>query len=432
MLERRRLSQYQTRVFVADTEGKTQFSDDFFDSRPQLTHVDISCCNLTKLPDSIFRLKQLSSLNISWNSLAAIPVELGHLKCLRKLEIEGNPGAMIQPYISLMEQGHRALIDFLRNVVRPRPRPSPVTFRPYECSPDDITFTLLSYNIFAPVTMRPYLYPFNESRYLDYDYRLPLINEQIDSLDPDIVCCQEVQCQTFDEEFLPKYRARGFDGVFVPKGRISEKREDQKKFVMGQSTFYRLSMFECVAHYAFEFCKTEECRKSEIWNKIEPVDDVCLIVLLKMKCVSNPVYLVVVNVHLTWPPYLADVRAVFAQVALDRAVEFAKKHCESFEVILTGDYNSPPDTAPVTTVRNHPLKMTSLYEELEMNNNPTIFMCAIVNSVDHVFYTTKRLEGISALQVLNKRQLARYTYSVPCVWHPSDHFPVGGVFRVKG
>ena len=427
---RRRLSQSQTRVFSVEIGKEYEFTDDFFDSMPQLTHVDISCCNLTKLPESIFRLKQLSSLNISWNSLESIPVELGYLKCLRKLEIEGNPGAMIQPYISLMERGDRALIDFLRNVVRSRPRPGPLAFRPYEVNAGDVVFKLVSYNIFAPVTMRPYLYPFNQEKYMDYGYRLPLIEAQIDSVQPDVVCCQEVQVQTFEEEFLPMYRERGFDGVFVPKGRIAEKHPDQKKLVMGQSTFYNLERFEYVAHESFEFRWMNECKESPIAEKIQPVDDVCLIVLLKVKC-ENPVYLVIVNVHLTWPPYLADVRAVFAQLALDRATQFAQKHCEQFELILTGDYNSPPDTSPVTTVRNHPLGLTSLYEQLQMNNNPTIFMCAIINSVDHIFYTTKRLEGISALPVLNKRQLARYTYFVPCEWHPSDHFPVGGVFRVK-
>lgn len=425
----RRLSKSQIRSYKADLSQDIHFTDDFFDKFPYLTQVDISCCNLTELPSSLFRLKNLNTLNISWNSLAAIPVELGTIKCLRKLEIEGNPGAMIQPYISLMEQGDRAVIDFLRNVVRQRPRPGPICFTEYEHQPGDFVFSLLSYNIFAPVTMRPYLYPFNQAKYLDYSYRLPLIQEQINTVNPDIICCQEVQCQTFDDVFVPHYRDLGYSGLFVPKGRIAEKRGDQKRFVMGQSTFFKLSAFEYVGHSSFEFNKTDECKESPLYDKISKVDDVCLITLLKSKS-PNPAYIVVINVHLTWPPDLADVRSVFVEVALDRAAAFASQFSDAFEIILTGDYNSPPETQPVTTVRNHPLGLISLYEHLNKNNNPTIFMTAITNSVDHVFYTTKRLEGLACLGVFNKRQLARYTFSVPCEWHPSDHFPVGGVFKI--
>jgi mRNA deadenylase 3'-5' endonuclease subunit Ccr4 len=56
------------------------------------------------------------------------------------------------------------------------------------------TFSLITYNVLAPhLGMRRVFSSFSQARFLNSDYRFPLVETQILSLNPSIVCLQEVE-----------------------------------------------------------------------------------------------------------------------------------------------------------------------------------------------------------------------------------------------
>lgn len=78
-------------------------------------------------------------------------------------------------------------------------------------------FTVLTYNILAELYTTTQQFPSSQAFALHWQYRKQLILKELALYDADIVCLQEVQSTSFNEDLKPEMDARGFDAVFKKK-----------------------------------------------------------------------------------------------------------------------------------------------------------------------------------------------------------------------
>lgn len=57
---------------------------------PNLTHLNMICCRLERLPGWFHRLTQLEELNLAYNRLRLLPSEIGELQALTHLNVANN------------------------------------------------------------------------------------------------------------------------------------------------------------------------------------------------------------------------------------------------------------------------------------------------------------------------------------------------------
>ena len=75
--------------------------------------------HLTAVPPELGRLTNLNVLHLSYNQLTVLPAELSRLARLVELDLEGNP--LAEPLASLVEQGIKAVLAYLRSLEAPTP-----------------------------------------------------------------------------------------------------------------------------------------------------------------------------------------------------------------------------------------------------------------------------------------------------------------------
>ncbi|KAJ0060705.1 hypothetical protein NL108_017322, partial [Boleophthalmus pectinirostris] len=76
-------------ISLADNEMKA-ISSKFCTIFTQLRELDLRGNVLTKLPDAVVQMENLSSLNLSKNNFSEFPVKLTELKALERIDLEGN------------------------------------------------------------------------------------------------------------------------------------------------------------------------------------------------------------------------------------------------------------------------------------------------------------------------------------------------------
>jgi CCR4-NOT transcription complex subunit 6 len=128
----------------------------------------------------------------------------------------------------------------------------PVQLQPGQqpVSPGTIKFRILSYNVLAELYATKQAYPYADSWLLSWPYRRALIMQELEHMQGDIVCLQEVQMDHFEMHLSPFMHEMGFDGLFKSKSRESM---GQYGKVDGCATFWKLAKFSMTEHYTIEF-----------------------------------------------------------------------------------------------------------------------------------------------------------------------------------
>lgn len=115
----------------------------------------------------------------------------------------------------------------------------------YVKSPQGIPFTLLSYNILAQnlLEAHPYLYRQHDSRALPWNYRNNRLVQEILSINPQILCLQEVQ-----ESHLAMFeeKLRSLDLSVLYKKRTGFKDD-------GCAIFYNHKLFNLIEYHTIEY-----------------------------------------------------------------------------------------------------------------------------------------------------------------------------------
>lgn len=78
-----------------------------------LSELDLSCHELTSVPESITRLTNLSGLYLGYNKLTSLPEAITSLTNLSELDLYENP--LEDPPIEIAEQGSDAIREYFRH-----------------------------------------------------------------------------------------------------------------------------------------------------------------------------------------------------------------------------------------------------------------------------------------------------------------------------
>eukprot|EP00002_Diphylleia_rotans_P028343 TRINITY_DN5720_c0_g1_i1.p1 TRINITY_DN5720_c0_g1~~TRINITY_DN5720_c0_g1_i1.p1 ORF type:complete len:1556 (+),score=272.75 TRINITY_DN5720_c0_g1_i1:101-4768(+) len=79
-----------------------------------LTSLDVSCNQISKLPESLGILENLCSLDISSNLISSLPLSFGSLVSLNHANLSGNP--LTFPPAHVVQKGLGSIIDFLKGM----------------------------------------------------------------------------------------------------------------------------------------------------------------------------------------------------------------------------------------------------------------------------------------------------------------------------
>ncbi|XP_053678031.1 protein angel [Anopheles nili] len=201
--------------------------------------------------------------------------------------------------------------------------------------PYHFEFILMSYNILAQDLLEGHaqLYTEHDPRALPWNQRYGRLMAEINTIQPDILCVQELQ-----QNHVDHFRK----GLSYNYGMLYKKRTGGEK-TDGCAVLYRQDLLDLITHHEVEYFQPNV-------NKLNR-ENVAIIAKFALK--NNPlVKLVVSTTHLLYNPRRQDIRLAQIQVLLAELDRLA--FCGTLPngtpqydpVILCGDFNLQPFTAP--------------------------------------------------------------------------------------
>lgn len=349
-------------------------------------------------------------------------------------------------------------------------------------------------NILCPKYVTATQYPYVPSAALAWEYRRNLVMDEIRNRNADIVCLQEIDSESFNEDFRPTLAQQDYKGVFWQKSRAQTMAEREAKLVDGCATFWKNSKYILLDKQIVDFRKMAINRadmkgEHDIFNRVMTRDDIATITFLENRATGTRV--IVVNTHIFWNPEYADVKVVQAAILLEQLerlgetyakwpackdkepFKYANGDSEDSEVVvkqpapsqtyakaidipmlMCGDFNSTPGSGPYDLIAHgslsnahedltgrsygnftrdgmhHPFSLKSSYSNIG-EMEFTNYTATWQGVVDYIWYSTNALQITGLLGEIDRN----YQQRVPGFpsWHfPSDHLPLFAEFVIKG
>lgn len=82
-----------------------------------------------------------------------------------------------------------------------------------------VRFRVVSYNILAELFATKQAYPYCDVWNLAWPYRRKILLEELEEMQGDVVCLQEVQADHYEADINPFMLQLGYDGIYKPKSR---------------------------------------------------------------------------------------------------------------------------------------------------------------------------------------------------------------------
>ncbi|XP_063699923.1 protein angel [Culicoides brevitarsis] len=214
----------------------------------------------------------------------------------------------------------------------------------YLKSQQGVPFTLCSYNILAQnlLEAHPYLYQNHDSRALPWNQRNERLIQEILTINPQILCLQEMQ-----ESHLAMFEQQlsSLDLSVLYKKRTGFKDD-------GCAIFYNHKLFNLIEYHTIEYYQPN----CQLLNR----ENVALVAKLSPKSDPNCTF-VVATTHLLYNPRRQDVRLAQVQVLLAELDRIAFSQDSKYvPVILTGDFNLQPYSAPYKLLTRGQLRYDQL------------------------------------------------------------------------
>ncbi|XP_071151209.1 protein angel homolog 2-like isoform X1 [Mytilus edulis] len=191
-------------------------------------------------------------------------------------------------------------------------------------------FTIMSYNILAQNLLEDnkYLYRESPQQVLDWKYRSEKLLQEIQALNAEILCLQEVNKQHYTVFLEPKLKQLGYNGVYV-------KRTGDK--LDGCATFYKREKFTLEQSVSVPYYKSN--------YSLLDRDNVGLVVKLRphKHPYSEEDSICVANTHLLFNPRRGDVKlgqAMCLLAEIDKVAKTNRNH--RCQVLICGDFNATP------------------------------------------------------------------------------------------
>ncbi|XP_025020810.1 protein angel homolog 2 isoform X3 [Python bivittatus] len=190
-------------------------------------------------------------------------------------------------------------------------------------------FTVMSYNILSQDLLEDnsHLYKHCQQQILAWNYRFPNILADIEQLDADVLCLQEVQEDQYGIEIKPSLEALGYHCEY--KMRTGRKPD-------GCAICFKTSKFRLLSSNPVEFFR----HNIPLLDR----DNVGLVLLLQPRfCCRAPTAICVANTHLLYNPRRGDIK--LTQLAMLLAEITSVAICEDGRfcpLVICGDFNSVP------------------------------------------------------------------------------------------
>ncbi|KAI0471042.1 glucose-repressible alcohol dehydrogenase transcriptional effector [Xylariaceae sp. FL0804] len=403
-------------------QGLKAMSPMLFDHYSFLTELYLASNNLTELPKAVGQLRSLRLLDVSHNQLTQLPAELGMCTPLRQLllynnlihnipselgalhfleilGIHGNP-LNAEAKQRIAEDGTKHFINHLKESA-PVPMPPnlrvPITIQE-DVGSDKERIRILSWNTLCDKYATSAQYGYTPASALSWDYRKDSIMREFDERDPDVLCLQETAMDAFDNFFAPELSKRGYRGVFYPKTRYKHMTGKDQQSVDGCSIFYKLDKYmmldkQCVDFRQLAINRPDMKSADDVFNRVMPKDTIAVFCFFESRFTGNR--FIVVNAHLCWEQWLADVKAVQVGILMEMVTKFSERYTRRAPLsvedkrmlkLSSAESEEPekvyPDPAPSQEYRNNtdiPLLLTgdynsmadsSVYELLEKGRIP--------------------------------------------------------------
>lgn len=324
------------------------------------------------------------------------------------------------------------------------------------------TFSVVSYNILAECARLRADYSYTAPEFLGQEYRHGLLMRELQYLNGDVVCLQEVNPAYFNTVLLPEMQKLGYDGTMIK--RTKEPHDE------GEATFYRTALFELENRKGVpltevaekDFCLAPQeveagglsAEVGAAVSKYLDRADVVLITKLRSKVTGK--CFTVGNIHVVWDSMRSpDVQCIQAACAIKEVVGVAGG--EGAAHIICGDFNSEWSSPAYQLVLDGYLSDASIrklqaVERLDLSEGSkslvnhlwrafqhtssnlrsaystvtgsepeiTTYTSSMHNSVDYIFFSSGSLVPVAVWKTVD-RPVVDATNGLPDRDFPSDH-----------
>ncbi|TMW66426.1 hypothetical protein Poli38472_004191 [Pythium oligandrum] len=200
--------------------------------------------------------------------------------------------------------------------------------------------TVVQFNILARNLATRNHFPYVVDSSLNWDYRKTTLLRQLDELDADVVCLEELSDYwTF---FKPELHERGYDSVYIKRPSIHVSNWSGEKKHDGCGIFYKKDKFEL-----------KEC---ETINFHDSHDRVAVLALLKLRHFAQ--FVMIGCTHLWWNPKKVDHQMAEIFELEEEIIRMSSDIRDKYErdlaqthsgphhvpVIICGDFNNSPES----------------------------------------------------------------------------------------
>jgi nocturnin len=204
---------------------------------------------------------------------------------------------------------------------------TPILTRSFiELSDTPASLTVMQWNILADSLAIDF--PAVDERYLNWDHRRRLILDEIDRVNADILCVEELD--HFEDFLLPHMQEKEFDGIY-------NKKPDWHKD--GTAIFYRTEILELLEHHIIKFPEGNQFG-----------------LYARMRMVKENLEFVVVATHLKSKKDFEARRVEETEVILNYLTKDP-----NLPIIICGDFNSEPTWETYHHLTSSPLNLHSAY-----------------------------------------------------------------------
>ncbi|KAK7492018.1 hypothetical protein BaRGS_00016682 [Batillaria attramentaria] len=292
------------------------------------------------------------------------------------------------------------------------------------------TFSVVSYNILAECHRTKTDYSYTALEFLGLEYRHAQLMRELQYLDADIVCLQEVDPIYFENILLPAMQKLGYEGLV--------KKRTKYHMDEGEATFYKMDIFELETSEGVSL--TEVIHKEIDAFILDPVvntaakeytDRPDVVLITRLCCKATKKSVTVGNVHIVHSDVdISDVQCLQAVCAIKELLRVAGG--EEAAYVLCGDFNGNPHSPVKRLVDEQELSVGHL-QRLDMlkigrghgpGEEPAV-TCFTDRTwiLDYVFFSSQTLQAMGVLQVVDK-DVIQQTGGLPSKSFPSDHLPL--------
>jgi CCR4-NOT transcription complex subunit 6 len=319
-----------------------------------------------------------------------------------------------------------------------------------------VRFRIVSYNILAEKYATKQAYPYCDSWNLQWPYRRKILFEELEEIQGDIVCLQEVQGDHFETDINPFMNSLGYDGIYKQKSIAV-----QFGKIDGCATFWKKNKFSMSEQYGLEFNDLalneanslgfDESEARRYMNRLNR-DNIAQIVVLES--LSRPAnsrgraLLCIVNTHIYSNNHQADVKLWQTMNLIREVQQFVTPR--DLALMICGDFNSEPTSAVYEFLMNRQIinnhaelitgdrrmqilpDLSSIVHGLELGSamssgsgyEPqfTNYTAAFKGCLDYIFYSPGRLKILAVSSLPDENDLKPFSgEGLPCACYPSDH-----------